>query len=272
MVLDGSIKCELYDAVSIPCLTTMIKDPTVAEALTEQALRLRRHVQNRFATLPLPLATYVPPFLSRINRTRSSRAICVFAVMLILNIIYFCTMAAAPAAPHVVVEPQWVASTTTAPAPATPAPAPQPQRLSVDIPVVEEPPKDGKGHAECQRYLANYTDRADHHCGVVDVEERVVCLSEREALLHYGGQQFWRSPVIYRFGDKKVAVSAQLAQCPEHIQTTAYLPYSVIFLDADDQRHRVTIQEDTCLQILHNALSGAPLCTTNTVSSGNDKT
>lgn len=248
----------------------MIKDPTIPEVLTEQALRLRRRVQNQFATLPLPLATYIPPVFRRLRGVWLSWAIyctLIFVVFFAVTVVFtflamfpFTFHSSPPIRHSMVVEPQWVSTTTAAPA--TPAPV---QRLSVDT-VEELPPthNDGKGRDECQRYLANYTDRADHHCGVVDVEERIVCLSEREALLHYDGQQFWRIPVMYHVGDKRVLVSALLAQCPERVQTMAYLPYSVIFFDANDQKRRVTIQEDTCLQILHNALSGAPLCTSTT--------
>jgi hypothetical protein len=230
----------------------MIKDPTVAEVLTEQAQRLRRRVQTRFATLPLPLATYVPSILSRINKdmwaTWTFRVLCV--ILLCVSVAFIPLSSSYPPPSHSTdIQPQWV----------PPLPPPEEQPL---VPFTE--PSDGKGHLECEPYLANYTDRADHRCGVIIAKEQLICLSMSDAVFHYNSRQFWRTPIIYNTGPKKVLVSAALAQCPGRIEAIVYVPYSVIFFDANDEKHMVTIHEDTCLQILINALCGAPLCTKST--------
>lgn len=248
----------------------MIKDPTVAEVLTEQAQRLRRRVQTHFVPLPLPEATLWPSLKQVVNTH-----------MRIPNSYYY--GAAAFAALMVLCSGYWViawfsvsSSTqtrvsacqqgaegiplmfppTTAPAPTSaPAAAPQQAQLPQNTPRAADTDP-------CHVYLQQrYTDNTTWGCGAVDLAEKIVCLAPAVAQTSYGGQRFWRMPTIYHTGHTRAEVSARLAQCPHGpVAATVRLPYSVIYLDADDAKHSMTVQSDACLQLLIRVLSGDSLC------------
>lgn len=232
----------------------MLKDD-----VQEQVQRLRRRIQRQFATLPLPLATYVPPLLHRINKTTWGPLVAGFGLMLLISAaasrVWF---SAAPSTVVVVVEPQWVPVVTTTTTTAAPLPlkvtaetAGAAKALQVDETAgavkATEPTRDA-----CAVYWDRY-ETINETCGVMDAAEQIVCLSP--AVRHkYGGETFMRSPVIYDTGGTRAMARGTLLPQRGPTTATVWLPYSVIYFDAEDHKRRVTVTDDACLQMFVTAL------------------
>jgi hypothetical protein len=233
----------------------MLKDD-----VAEQWQRLRRRVRAPFATLPLPLATYIPPFVQRISHRQPGAVAAFGAGLLTIAVVYYVLASLVSSDPaRVIIQPQWVPPPSAVPAATTTTAAPTTTAVPTEL-LLES----AQGRMLCEVYWDSKYTRATNEttCGVVDVAHQIVCLHPAVAqTAAYGGRYFWRTPVIYHTGSTQAVVSARLTQCPDGpVTATVSLPYSVIYFDATDHKRRITIQDDACLQLFIMALHGAQLC------------